>query len=180
VHAERREPVTERILRSETLGAEDIALIGGADTFFLGTVHPSRGADASHRGGTPGFVRVEGGQLWWPDYRGNNMFNSFGNLEVDKTAALLFVDFEKSARACTSPERRLSNGTTRAAAETMAAPGAECDSRSNRWLPDTGWVFAATRLTHRPTIRRRPEAYLRRCRLRYATMTAQSVISERQ
>ncbi len=43
VHTERREPVTERILRSETLGAEDIALIGGADTFFLGTVHPSRG-----------------------------------------------------------------------------------------------------------------------------------------
>jgi hypothetical protein len=32
--------------------------------------------------------------LWWPDYPGNNMFNSFGNLESDKTAALLFVDFE--------------------------------------------------------------------------------------
>ena len=97
VHTERRKPVTERILCSEKLGAEDIALIGGADTFFLGTVHPSRGADASHRGGTPGFVRVEGGQLWWPDYPGNNMFNSFGNLEVDKTAALLFVDFETGA-----------------------------------------------------------------------------------
>jgi hypothetical protein len=33
--------------------------------------------------------------LWWPDYPGNNMFNSFGNLSVDPTAALLFVDFQR-------------------------------------------------------------------------------------
>ncbi len=32
-------------------------------------------------------------QLWWPDYPGNNMFNSFGNLAVDSAAALLFIDF---------------------------------------------------------------------------------------
>ena len=32
-------------------------------------------------------------RLWWPDYPGNNMFNSFGNLAVDDEAALLFVDF---------------------------------------------------------------------------------------
>ena len=30
----------------------------------------------------------------WPDFPGNNMFNSFGNLEIDPTAALLFIDFE--------------------------------------------------------------------------------------
>ena len=54
-------------------------------------------SDASHRGGTPGFVRVEGARLWWPDYPGNNMFNSLGNLEVDSSAALLFVDFESGA-----------------------------------------------------------------------------------
>lgn len=77
----------------DRLDAEDGALIARADTFFLGTVHPSRGADASHRGGTPGFVRVDGSQLWWPDYPGNNMFNSFGNLAVDDSAALLFLDF---------------------------------------------------------------------------------------
>src|SRR4029078_12134535 len=66
----------------------------GAETSYPGTVRQTRGADASHRGGTRGFVRVEGGQLWWPDYPGNNMFNSFGNLASDKTAALIFVDFE--------------------------------------------------------------------------------------
>jgi len=80
-------------VRRDRLSAEDGALIARADTFFLGTVHPNRGADASHRGGTPGFVRVDGSQLWWPDYPGNNMFNSLGNLVVDDSAALLFFDF---------------------------------------------------------------------------------------
>ncbi len=84
-------------IRSTTFGGEDAALIAAADTFFLGTVHPTRGADASHRGGPPGFVRVDRGTLWWPDSPGNNMFNSFGNLAVDDSAALLFVDFDTGA-----------------------------------------------------------------------------------
>jgi uncharacterized protein len=36
---------------------------------------------------------VDGNQLSWPDYAGNNMFNSFGNLAIDPEAALLFLDF---------------------------------------------------------------------------------------
>jgi hypothetical protein len=69
-------------------------LITAVDTFFLGTTHPTRGSDASHRGGPPGFVRVTSPtQLWWPDYLGNNMFNSLGNLAVDDEAALLFTDY---------------------------------------------------------------------------------------
>ncbi|CAI7979900.1 Pyridoxamine 5'-phosphate oxidase-related FMN-binding [Frankia sp. Hr75.2] len=68
-------------------------IVRAADTFFLGTIHPERGADASHRGGPAGFVQVAGGDLAWPDYPGNNMFNSLGNLQVDDTAALAFVDF---------------------------------------------------------------------------------------
>lgn len=85
--------------RHETsLSEADRALIAAADTFFLGTTHPTRGNDASHRGGPPGFVRVDSpDRLWWPDYPGNNMFNSFGNLLVDDAAALLFVDFESGA-----------------------------------------------------------------------------------
>jgi hypothetical protein len=38
-------------------------------------------------------VRAEGRHLWWPDYPGNNLFNSLGNLAVDPAAALLFIDF---------------------------------------------------------------------------------------
>ena len=39
-------------------------------------------------------MRVDGSRLWWPDYPGNNLFNSFGNLAVDPEAALLFFDFD--------------------------------------------------------------------------------------
>lgn len=90
-------PAVTHATRSAHLSDDDVALIGRADTFFLGTSHPDRGVDASHRGGTPGFVRVEGDRLWWPDYPGNNMFNSLGNLAVDSHAALLFVDFDSGA-----------------------------------------------------------------------------------
>jgi uncharacterized protein len=84
---------TGDVRHDSALESEDMELIRGADTFFLGTTHPERGSDASHRGGPPGFVRVEGDQLSWPDYPGNNMFNSFGNLAIDPETALLFLDF---------------------------------------------------------------------------------------
>ncbi len=71
----------------------DVELIRAADTFFLGTTNPERGSDASHRAGRPGFVRVDGDRVWWPDYPGNKLFNSFGNLAVNPEAALLFPDF---------------------------------------------------------------------------------------
>jgi len=93
------EPSSAARSRSEsTIDGTDLTpsqsgLIRSADTFFLGTTHPARGNDASHRGGPAGFVRVESGTLGWPDYPGNNMFNSLGNLAVDPTAALLFIDF---------------------------------------------------------------------------------------
>jgi uncharacterized protein len=75
------------------LSADDRHLVRHADTFFLGTAHPERGCDASHRGGPPGFVRTGDGQLWWPEYPGNNLFNSLGNLMTNPEAALLFPDF---------------------------------------------------------------------------------------
>lgn len=66
-----------------------------ADTFFIASAHPEAGADASHRGGNPGFVEVSGpGLLRWPDYAGNSMFNTLGNLAINPNAGLLFVDFE--------------------------------------------------------------------------------------
>lgn len=84
------------VRQGTTLAESDVALIRQADTLILGTTNPDRGSDASHRGGPPGFVRVDGNELWWPDYAGNNLFNSFGNLEVDPEAALLFPEFESS------------------------------------------------------------------------------------
>lgn len=71
----------------------DKALIKAADTLFLGTYYKT-GADVNHRGGRPGFVRVVSDtQIFWPDYRGNGVFQSFGNLQVDDRAGVTFIDF---------------------------------------------------------------------------------------
>ncbi|OBH25070.1 pyridoxamine 5'-phosphate oxidase [Mycobacterium sp. E342] len=91
-------PRSQRAGRATLLDPSAQAMIATSDTFFLGTTHPSRGSDASHRGGPPGFVRVDSpNRLWWPDFPGNNVFNSHGNLAVDDEAALLFVDFDTGA-----------------------------------------------------------------------------------
>jgi predicted pyridoxine 5'-phosphate oxidase superfamily flavin-nucleotide-binding protein len=76
------------------LTPSQLALVASADTFFMATAHPERGADASHRGGDPGFVSVTPATVSWLDFPGNNMFNTLGNLLVDDRCSLLFVDFE--------------------------------------------------------------------------------------
>jgi len=83
----------ERVSDAPALSAGQRRFIEAADTFFIAT-HASGGADASHRGGRPGFVTVEvGGTLVVPDYSGNNMFQTLGNIEIAPAAGLLFVDF---------------------------------------------------------------------------------------
>lgn len=88
-------------LHSTTLADSQIALIGAADTLFIGSGHDGgtgmafEGYDASHRGGPAGFVQViNPAQLRIPDYPGNNFFNTIGNLTADPRIGLLFVDFE--------------------------------------------------------------------------------------
>lgn len=73
------------------------ALISGADTLFIASAAAleaeTGGVDISHRGGRPGFIRIDGDTLTIPDFAGNNYFNTFGNLLQEPRAALLFVDF---------------------------------------------------------------------------------------
>ncbi|MER5647086.1 pyridoxamine 5'-phosphate oxidase family protein [Streptosporangium sp. NPDC002524] len=77
------------------LNDDDRAWIEGADTFFVATSAPGLGADLSHRGGNPGFVRVlDDRRLVWPDYVGNSMYMTLGNLELDDGCGLLFLDWE--------------------------------------------------------------------------------------
>ena len=78
-----------------SLGEQQQSLIRSADTFFVASGHPERGADASHRGGNPGFVKVLDDQtLRIPDYMGNSMYNTLGNLTVNPQAGLVFPNFE--------------------------------------------------------------------------------------
>ncbi|UVL90508.1 pyridoxamine 5'-phosphate oxidase family protein [Pseudomonas sichuanensis] len=82
---------------ASALDARTRAMIEGADTFFVASYveHDDgrRSVDVSHRGGRPGFVKVEGNRLTIPDYAGNLHFNTLGNLLVNPVAGLLFVDF---------------------------------------------------------------------------------------
>lgn len=81
--------------RTAELSDEQQRLIARADTFFIATDHPESGADISHRGGNPGFVRVvDGRRLAIPDYSGNNMFNTLGNIVANPRVGMLFIGFD--------------------------------------------------------------------------------------
>ena len=83
------------VFRTDGLTAKQQLWIAGSDTFFIASAHPQGGADASHRGGNPGFVAIADSQtLIWPDYVGNNMFNTLGNIAANPQAGLLFLDFD--------------------------------------------------------------------------------------
>ncbi len=84
-----------RVERGSALTDAQAAMIATTDTLFLASRHPVAGADVSHRGGQRGFVRVTTpNRLLFPDYQGNMMFNTLGNLAVNPRAGILVVDFE--------------------------------------------------------------------------------------
>jgi predicted pyridoxine 5'-phosphate oxidase superfamily flavin-nucleotide-binding protein len=88
------------IERLDRLDAAARDLIARADTLFVASrsrddVHEGGGADVSHRGGPPGFVRIGADVLTIPDYSGNRYMNTLGNLLGEPRAGLLFVDFER-------------------------------------------------------------------------------------
>jgi predicted pyridoxine 5'-phosphate oxidase superfamily flavin-nucleotide-binding protein len=94
-----RDPADTRPRAVEPLQRLDgaaAALIDAADTLFVATHAAGAGADVSHRGGPAGFVRRQGErELLVPDYSGNRMFMTLGNLQADSRAGLLFIDFER-------------------------------------------------------------------------------------
>jgi uncharacterized protein len=93
---------------SKKLNRRQRQSIEQSDTLFIATAHPHSGADASHRGGRPGFVCVESeARLLFPDYRGNNMFNTFGNIVSNPKTGLLFPDFQAGSALQLSGDARI-------------------------------------------------------------------------
>ncbi len=82
------------------LPPEALALIEKADIFFLSSRHGDESMDTNNRGGSPGFVRVfsnsveEGVTLIYPEYSGNRLFQTLGNLHTDPAVGITFPDFE--------------------------------------------------------------------------------------
>lgn len=98
-------PLTnEQVKRGQALGKVQVELIRRADTFFIASQFTSEqscenkfGIDMSHRGGRPGFIKVheDSVTLEWPDFAGNNMFNTLGNIRRDPRVGLLLIDYER-------------------------------------------------------------------------------------
>ncbi len=100
--ADERAP--QPVRESSTLGPAERALVVSADTFFIASAHPAAhgaqsaalGVDVSHRGGPAGFAQLTAAStLLVPDYAGNNLFNTLGNLRLNPRAGLLFLDRER-------------------------------------------------------------------------------------
>jgi predicted pyridoxine 5'-phosphate oxidase superfamily flavin-nucleotide-binding protein len=98
----------EEKLTRTTFSADDKAFIEGAAYFFLATADGGGRPDCSFKGGMPGFVRVTGAsELAFPDYDGNGMFKSLGNVIVNPHVGLLFIAMHDK------PKRLRVNGIAR-------------------------------------------------------------------
>jgi hypothetical protein len=95
----------EKLARSEFTD-DDKAFIESLPYFFLATADAEGRPDCSFKGGVPGFVRITGpGELAFPDYDGNGMFKSLGNLVANASVGLLFIALHDK------PKRLRVNGT---------------------------------------------------------------------
>jgi uncharacterized protein len=95
----------EHVTVHATFTDEDRAFIGRCAMFFVATADRQGHPDCSYKGGLPGFVRVlDDRTLVIPDYDGNGMYRSWGNVLVNPHVGLLFLDFE-------NPKRIRVNGT---------------------------------------------------------------------
>lgn len=92
-------------LRHSAFTDDDKAFIESLEYFFLATSAPDGQPDCSFKGGAPGFVRVLAPNLLvWPDYDGNGMFKSLGNIAAHPQVGLLFI------RMGETPKRLRVNG----------------------------------------------------------------------
>lgn len=105
--ADRLDQVTGRTAFTE----EDKAFIATRPMLFVATADAHGNPDCSYKGGMPGFVRVvDDHTLVFPDYDGNGMYRSWGNVLINPGVGLLFLDFE-------SPKRIRVNGTAQVTAD---------------------------------------------------------------
>jgi predicted pyridoxine 5'-phosphate oxidase superfamily flavin-nucleotide-binding protein len=89
----------EKVKVLDHLGADDRAFIEARDMFFLATADEQGRPNCSYKGGDPGFVRVlDERTLIIPNYDGNGMYLSMGNVRQNPHVGLLFIDFEKQKR----------------------------------------------------------------------------------
>ncbi len=113
-------PAVPQLCRAAELSEAQRSTIATSDTFFIGSADLEGNTDASHRGGNPGFLQVlSPTRLRWPDYRGNSMFMTLGNISANPRCGLLIPDWH------TGTTLQLT-GTAQIVWDGPAAPGAQC------------------------------------------------------
>src|SRR4051795_12308186 len=91
--------IDERFVQRPEIEPDDRAFIERMDMFFLATADAEGHPTCSYKGGEPGFVRVlDEHTIAFPNYDGNGMYLSMGNLRVNPHVGLLFIDFERRRR----------------------------------------------------------------------------------
>jgi predicted pyridoxine 5'-phosphate oxidase superfamily flavin-nucleotide-binding protein len=89
----------EEVLLSDEISAHDAAFIESRDMFFLATADDAGLPNCSYKGGEPGFVRVvDEHTVAFPNFDGNGMYLSMGNVLVNPAVGMLFIDFERGHR----------------------------------------------------------------------------------
>jgi uncharacterized protein len=102
--------IADHIKAHVTFTEADRAFIEQAAFFFLATADKRGAPECSYKGGLPGFVRITGpSEIAFPDYDGNGMFKSLGNVLVNAQVGLLFIDFEHQRRLRLNGVARLSD-----------------------------------------------------------------------
>ena len=101
----------EERLVSDAIGEHDRSFIESADMFFLATADDEGRPNCSYKGGDPGFVRVlDPHTIAFPNYDGNGMYLSMGNLLRNASVGLLFIDFERGDRMRLNGEASIDEG----------------------------------------------------------------------
>jgi predicted pyridoxine 5'-phosphate oxidase superfamily flavin-nucleotide-binding protein len=101
----------EEKLVDDTISPHDAAFIEGADMFFLATADDAGYPNCSYKGGDPGFVKVvDEHTIAFPNYDGNGMYLSMGNLLKNPHVGMLFIDFEKGHRMRLNGEASIDDG----------------------------------------------------------------------
>ena len=96
-------------LTHDTINKNDRAFIEHMDMFFIATVDEQGHANCSYKGGEPGFVRVvDDHTIAFPNYDGNGMYLSMGNVLKTKQVGILFIDFENQHRMRLNGEATIS------------------------------------------------------------------------
>lgn len=119
-----------------------VELIGKADIFFLSSRHGDESMDTNNRGGAPGFVRVlsnsaaNGVTLIYPEYSGNRLLQTLGNLTTDPAVGITFPDFETGDVLYLTGRAKILVGEAAAAVMPHSAVAVRIDVEGARFVQD--------------------------------------------